>query len=71
MKKIAFVFVAAIATSFAASMTSCSEGNKAGDSCSADSVATELTDACCADSCANDSCANDSCANDSVEAPEA
>ena len=61
MKKIAFVFVAAIATSFAVSISSCSEGNKAADSCCADSacdsLCTELVE--------------DTTANDSTVAPEA
>ncbi len=71
MKKIAFVFVAAIATSFAVSMSSCSEGNKAADSCCADSACDSLCTEVVEDTTANDTLANDTLANDSTVAPEA
>ena len=71
MKKIAFVFVAAIATSFAVSMSSCSEGNKAAASCCADSACDSLCTEVVEDTTANDTLANDTLANDSTVAPEA
>ena len=72
MKKIAFVFVAAIATSFAVSMSSCSEGNKAQDStCCGDSACDSLCTEVVEDTTANDTLANDTLANDSIVAPEA
>lgn len=69
MKKIAFVFVAAIVASVAVSMSSCKNGEQATDSV-ADSTVVEEP-ACCADSAACDSVAADSAAADSVVAPEA
>lgn len=71
MKKIAFVFVAAIATSFAASMVSCAEGNKAADSCCNDSACDSLCTEVVEDTLVNDTLANDTLANDSTVAPEA
>lgn len=68
MKKIAFVFVAAIVASVAVSMSSCKNGEQATDS--VDSTVVEEP-ACCADSAACDSVAADSAAADSVVAPEA
>ncbi len=69
MKKIAFVFVAAIAASVAVSFSSCGEGQKATDSV-ADSTVVEEP-ACCQDSTCCDSTACDSAAVDSVAEPAA
>lgn len=67
MKKIAFVFVAAIAASVAVSFSSCKKGEAQKDT--VDTTATEVVEepACCE----NDTCGGDSCQkNDSVEAVE-
>lgn len=64
MKKIAFVFVAAIAASLAVSMTSCKGGE------TADTTAVDTVDTVCCDTVCCDSVCCDSVATDSV-APEA
>jgi hypothetical protein len=64
MKKLAFVFAAVVAVSFA----SCGQKTEQGSSCDSDSVAVvEEAPCCAADSC----CGADSCCADSVAAPEA
>ena len=67
MKKIAFVFVAAIAASFAVSFSSCNGGAQTADTTATDSVVEEVCDsaACC------DSVATDTTAADSTVVPEA
>lgn len=67
MKKLAFLFAAVVAVSFA----SCGQKTEQGSCCDSDSVCVEevaCADSCCADSCAADSCAADSCC---AEAPAA
>lgn len=68
MKKLAFLFAAVVAVSFA----SCGQKTEQGSCCDSDSVCVEEV-ACCADSCCADSCAADSCVADSccAEAPAA
>lgn len=63
MKKLAFLFAAVVAVSFA----SCGQKTEQGSCCDSDSVCVEEV-ACCADSCAADSCVADSCC---AEAPAA
>lgn len=58
MKKLAFLFAAVVAVSFA----SCGQKTEQGACCDSDSVAVEEP-ACACDSCANDSvCADSACA---------
>ncbi|MBQ8865636.1 MAG: hypothetical protein IJ020_05830 [Bacteroidaceae bacterium] len=67
MKKLAFLFAAVVAVSFA----SCGQKTEQGSCCDSDSVCVEevaCADSCCADSCAADSCCADSCC---AEAPAA
>lgn len=68
MKKIAFVFVAAIAASVAVSFSSCGEGQKATDSV-ADSTVVEEP-ACCDSAACCDSTAADSTVADSAVVAE-
>lgn len=66
MKKIAFVFVAAIAASLAVSMTSC-KGGETADTTAVDTVA----DTCVCDSACCDTVVADTAAVDSAAAPQA
>ncbi len=61
MKKLAFLFAAVVAVSFA----SCGQKTEQGSCCDSDSVAVE--EAVCVDTCACDICACDSCACPSAE----
>lgn len=59
MKKLAFLFAAVVAVSFA----SCGQKTEQGSCCDSDSVAcVEETECVAADTCACDSCACDTCA---------
>ena len=55
MKKLAFLFAAVVAVSFA----SCGQKTEQGSCCDSDSVCVE--EAVCADTCACDTCACDTC----------
>ena len=63
MKKLAFLFAAVVAVSFA----SCGQKTEQGSCCDSDSVAVE--EAVCVDTCACDTCACDTCT--CAEAPAA
>mgnify|MGYP006336152087 CR=1 FL=1 len=65
MKKIAFVFVAAIAASLAVSMTSCKGGE------TADTTAVDTVDTCVCDSACCDTVVADTTVADSAAAPQA
>lgn len=61
MKKLAFLFAAVVAVSFA----SCGQKTEQGSCCDSDSVVVE--EVVCADTCACDTCACDTCACPSAE----
>ena len=65
MKKLAFLFAAVVAVSFA----SCGQKTEQGNCCDSDSVAVCEEPACCVDTCACDTCACDTC--QCAEAPAA
>ena len=64
MKKLAFMFAAVVAVSFA----SCGQKTEQGSCCDSDSVAVVEEAPCCQ---ADSVCCGDSCSADSVEAPVA
>ena len=61
MKKLAFLFAAVVAVSFA----SCGQKTEQGSCCDSDTVAIEES-VCCEKACPCDTCQSDSCQSDTV-----
>ena len=66
MKKVAFLFAAVVAVSFA-SCGNCTKKGACADSCTGDTEEVAVEEACCAE--ADSCCAGDTCTVDSCSAP--
>ena len=66
MKKVAFLFAAVVAVSFA-SCGNCTKNGACADSCTVDTEEVAVEEACCAE--ADSCCAGDTCTVDSCSAP--
>ena len=66
MKKVAFLFAAVVAVSFA-SCGNCPKTGACADSCTVDTAEVAVEEACCAE--ADSCCAGDTCTVDSCSAP--